>query len=489
MEEDDGTQARRFIAQAFPLVIAVCCLAIAALFVAACSSMNGTVTPSGMAKINVMVSDPATCATPNGPYSHVYVTITDVQANVSTSAGPNDSGWVDLTPSLKTAPRQVDLLGLAGNQCFLATLGDSQQLQAGTYQQIRVILASDSTSIIGNLCTNGSANCVQLSKDSSVHTLNLSSEAQTGIKIPASQIAGGGLTVAAGKTTDLDIDFQTCQSIVKEGNGQYRLKPVLHAGEVSTVSASINGSVVDASTGKAIAGSAWVAIEQPDAGGVDRVVQSTIANTDGTFVFCPLPAGNYDVVISGVRSADGALYAPTIVTGVAVGDTTGPVKLNPPTLAAASSFANLTGLVTSANSASPAAPVAIDVTLTVLATVNGKIFTIPQQPAATPLYGVSQVVTTGAGPVGTPPVACPTGTDCINYSLFVPSTGAYIGAWSAGGATLAQPAPLPSYAVDGITTNTCSASDVNSNPPLALTGTGPFASLAITPNLAFTGCQ
>src|SRR6185503_6309773 len=251
----------------FPLVIAVCCLAIAALFVAACSSMNGTVTPSGMAKINVMVSDPATCATPNGPYSHVYVTITDVQAHVSTSAGPNDSGWVDLTPSLKTAPRQVDLLGLAGNQCFLATLGDSQQLQAGTYQQIRVILASDSTSIIGNRGTNGSANCVQLSKDSSVHTLNLSSEAQTGIKIPASQIAGGGLTVAAGKTTDLDIDFQTCQSIVKEGNGQYRLKPVLHAGEVSTVSASINGSVVDASTGKAIAGSAWVAIEQPDAGG------------------------------------------------------------------------------------------------------------------------------------------------------------------------------------------------------------------------------
>jgi hypothetical protein len=30
---------------------------------------------------------------------------------------------------------------------------------------------------------------------------------------------------------------------------------------------------------------------------------------------------------------------------------------------------------------------------------------------------------------------------------------------------------------------------VNSNPPLALTGTGPFTSVAITPNLAFTGCQ
>jgi hypothetical protein len=487
MELKQAVSLRKFL----PLAIAVCCLSVAAIFIAACSNMNGTVTPSGMAgKVNVMISDPATCATPNGPFSHVYVTITDVQANLSSSAGTNDSGWVDLTPGLKSAPKQVDLLGLANNQCFLASLGDAQQLQAGTYQQIRIILASDSTGITTNSCGNGAANCVQLTKDSSFHTLNLSSEDKTGIKIPASQMAGGGLTVADGKTTDLDIDFQTCQSILKEGNGQYRLKPVLRAGVVSTVSASINGSVIDGSTGQPVSGTAWVAVEQPDANGVDRVVQSLIANADGTFVFCPLPAGNYDVVISGMRSSDGALYAPTILTGVAVGDTTGPVKLNPPTLAAASSFANLTGLVTSADNSTPTAkPIAIDVSLTALATVNGKVYTIPQQPAATPFYGVSQVVTTVAGPVGTPPVACPTGTDCINYSLPVPSTGAYIGAWSATGATLAQPAALPSYAVDGITASTCTASDVNSNPPLALTGAGPFTSVAITPNLAFTGCQ
>ena len=478
-----------------PLVQAVLvasCLLVAAFFVAACSSMKGNVSTSGMATVTTMVSDPATCATPNGPFSHVYVTITDVSANMSSMAGDNDSGWVDLTPNLKNAPKQVDLLGLANNQCFLASLGDAQQLQAGTYQQIRIILASDSTSITSNACGNGSANCVQVSSDSSFHTLNLSSEAQTGIKIPASQIAGGGLTLKAGQTTDLDIDFQTCQSIVQEGNGQYRLKPVLHAGEVSTISASINGTVLDASTSKPVTGMVWVAVEQKDASGVDRVVQSTNANADGTFVFCPLPAGTYDVVISGTRS-DGALYSPSIVTGVSVGSTTGNVMLNPPALPAASSFANLTGLVTSANNASPAAGISIDATLTALATVNSNIYTIPQQPAtvppAPPTYNVSQVVTTGAGPIGNPPVACPSGTDCINYSLPVPSGGAYIGTWSSGGATLAQSAPLATYAVDGITTSTCSAADVNSNPPLALTGTGPFTNVAITTNLQFTGCQ
>jgi hypothetical protein len=472
----------------FQPLLALCCLSAVALFVAACSSMTGTV-GSGMGAVSTMISDPATCATPNGPFSHVYVTITDVKAHTSSTAGDGDSGWADLTPNLKNAPKQVDLLGLANNQCFLASLGDSQQIQAGTYQQIRIILASDSASIGTNACGNGSANCVQLSKDSSFHTLNLSSEDKTGIKIPTSQMAGGGLTVAAGKTTDLDIDFQTCQSILQQGNGQYRLKPVLHAGVVSTVSASINGAVLDGSTGKPLAGTAWVAVEQKDSSGVDRVVQSTIANTDGTFVFCPLPAGNYDVVVSGVRNSDGALYPPSIVTGVAVGDTTGNIKLNPPTLAATSSFANLNGLVTSANNASPAAPISIDVTLTALETVNSVVYTIPQQPAATPFYEVSQVVTTVTGPVGTPPVACPSGTDCINYSLPVPSGGAYIGAWSAGGTTLTQPTPLATYAVDGITTSVCSNSHLNSNPPIALTGSGPFTTVAITPNLQFAGCQ
>jgi hypothetical protein len=445
---------------------------------------------NGMASVTTMISDPATCATPNGPFSHVYVTITDVKAHMSSSAGPNDSGWVDLTPSLDIAPKQVDLLGLANNQCFLASLGDAQQLQAGTYQQIRVILASDSTSIISNKCGDGSANCVQLSKDSSFHTLNLSSEDKTGIKIPPGQMAGGRLTVVAGKTTDLDIDFLTCQSIVREGNGQYRLKPVLHAGEVSTVSASINGTVIDASTGKPVSGMVWVAVEQKDLKGVDRVVQSTTASADGSFVFCPLASGSYDVVVSGSRTADGALYLPSIVTGVAVGDTTGNIKLNPPALAVASSFANLTGLVASSNNASPAAPISIDVTLTALATVNSTAYTIPQQPAATPFYRVSQVVTSRAGPVGNPLILCPAGTDCINYSLPVPSGGAYIGAWSAGGTTLNQPASLASYTVDGMTTSTCSAADVNSNPPIALMPPGgPFTNVAITPQLLFSSCQ
>ena len=53
-----------------------------------------------------------------------------------------------------------------------------------------------------------------------------------------------------------------------------------------------------------------------------------------------------------------------------------------------------------------------------------------------------------------------------------------------------QPAPLATYAVDGITTSACTNIDLNSNPAVALTPPGgPFTNVAITPNLQFTGCQ
>ena len=219
-------------------------LLVVSLVLVACSSMTGS-TASGMSKVTVSLSDPATCQAPSGPFSAVWVTVTDVSANTSATAGDSDSGWVDLTPNLSKSPAQVNLLGQSNAQCFLATLGDPLELQAGNYQQIRIKLAPNSGTVFGNNC--GSANnCVILNGDSTPHTLQLSSEAQTGLKIPSGQIAGGGFNVAAGKTEDLDIDFNTCMSILQEGNGQFRLKPVLHAAEVTTTSVSMNGAVLDA---------------------------------------------------------------------------------------------------------------------------------------------------------------------------------------------------------------------------------------------------
>src|SRR5437868_15271777 len=68
--------------------------------------------------VNTSISDPAPCAVPTGPYNHVYVTVTDVMIHASASAGPNDPGWIDLSPNLKTdGAKQVDWLNEPVNEC------------------------------------------------------------------------------------------------------------------------------------------------------------------------------------------------------------------------------------------------------------------------------------------------------------------------------------------------------------------------------------
>ena len=459
------------------------CLLVYAFLMSACSSMGSNSTASGMATVNVRLSDPATCQAPNGPFSHVYVTITDVQANISSSAGSNDSGWVDLTPNLTKAPQQIDLLGQANNQCFLASLGDSQQLQAGSYQQIRIVLADNSVALTNSAC-GSAANCVVLASDSSVHTLQLSSESKTGLKIPSGQIAGGTFSISAWQTKDLDIDFNTCESIVHEGNGQYRLKPVLHAGEVSTTSTSINGKVLDGVTGNPVSGTVVVAVEQKDSTGVDRIRQAALAGGDGSFVFCPLALGTYDVVIVGTRT-DGSLYEPSIITGVSVGSTTGTVAIFAPA-SPVLSIATLTGTVTSQTSGN--AGTVADIDLSMLETTNAVTYTIPLPPTATQSAATLSVET---GPSSST-LTCTNGTDCATYSMNVPAGGANVGAWSSGGTSLTGNNTLAIYKVDALAyvqssggTADCNPSELTSAPVILTAG----GSTVAVPTLAFAGCQ
>ncbi len=140
------------------------------------SGSNMSMITSQVTTVKTTISDPAACQAPNGQYEHVYVTVTDVQASTNGSAGPGDSSFVDLTPTLKSGgPMQIDLLGQANNNCFLASLGSTTELPAGSYQQLRIMLAPDSAagSISQNAC-GSFANCVVLG-DGSTHDLALSS--------------------------------------------------------------------------------------------------------------------------------------------------------------------------------------------------------------------------------------------------------------------------------------------------------------------------
>lgn len=450
-----------------------------AILLLSCGGSNGN-PASNMATVSVSVSDPPTCAAPNGPYSHVYVTITDVQIHTSANAGDNDPNWVDLTPHLSGNPAQVDLLGVA-NQCFLAMLG-STGAQPGTYQQVRIFLADNSTVVPNNRCDT-TANCLMLTSDPNTPIpLELSSQAKTGIKIPSGQLAGGKFVVAPGDNKDLNIDFDACASIVAQGNGKYRLKPVLHGGEVALQSSatSVSGTVVDSVTLQPIAGGNTVVALEQNQNGVDRVIMETVTGSNGGFAFCPVAAGTYDIVVSAVNGS-GTAYAATVITGVQPGNALGNVPLT-----AAALPASITGEITSSTGSGA---IAVDLSLSALQSIASNLLvTVPlaQESAATATLGTA------------PGVLCPANTDCVNYTLVVPAANPSIGAFNPGGnQTPAPPAPGPvGYTVDasafmaGTNLADCSPSNLqtsmtDTNAPLTVTSGGTVTAAT----LAFTGCQ
>ncbi|MGH9480780.1 MAG: DUF4382 domain-containing protein [Terriglobales bacterium] len=464
------------------------CVAVMAagllLFSLACGGNN----PAAMGSVTVSLSDPATCAGPTGPFSHVYLTVKDVQASTSGNA---NGGFTDLTPNLSKAPIQLDLLGQANNQCVLATLGAANELQPGNYQQIRLILednaAADLLPAPGNKCVPTGVvgpvanDCVVLSSNGVVDPIILSSEATTGIKIPSGQIAGGQLSVAAGQTKDLNIDFNACSSIVLEGNGDYRLKPVLHAGELALNSSSINGTVVDKATGQPLVGGlVMVALEQKDASGIDRVMMATDADSSGNFAFCPVPAGTFDIVAVGVNGANLA-YAATLTQGVSNGTSIGNVQL-----IAESGASTAPGTITGSISTSTgSAATGADLTLSALqaaATGSGNVtFTVPLvlQMAATASLGTA------------PGATCASNTDCATYSLSVLAAPATTGTFAAGGTTYTAGSGAASYMVEADAVVPSSGGTADCSPSSLTT-----AAVTVTPGvsvaagaLAFTGCQ
>ena len=231
-------------------------------------------TGSATGNVVVSISDPPSCKNPNGNFQHVYITVRSVQAHIDPNATDGSSGWQELAPQLASQPMQIDLFSTAQTNCVLAQLG-SASLPVGNYQQIRLLLVSNSPAAgdavpSSNACAGSGYNCVVLN-DNTIHELALSSQANTGLKIPPGQIVGGPISVTAGQSVDLNIDFNACASIIQQGNGQFRLKPTLTAGQISPNNSGIGGQILDSSTKAPIAGNVLVAIEQPDKTGIDRI--------------------------------------------------------------------------------------------------------------------------------------------------------------------------------------------------------------------------
>src|SRR5258708_640586 len=446
---------KRFIPH-FSIILVITAVAV---FLVGCGGNPPMMQSSSMGTINVSMSDPPSCAAgssatampaggtaaPGGNFMNGFVTIRSIQAHTSATADNTSSGWEELAPELVSGPIQVDLLRLPANgQCLLEQLG-STSLPAGDYQQIRLILLANAAPN-GPAPTNDSNACFkQLGGDvfncvvdtsGTAHTLNLSSEANTGLKIPPGQIIGGTIHVAAGHSVDLNIDFNTCASILMEGNGDFRLKPALTAGVVSPNKTGISGQIVDSVSSQPIAG-AIVTVQFADKSGTDRVVMQQLTDPAGHFSFCPLAVGGVFDVVSDALTASGTAYNATVVLNVSGGTNLGTVPLvaeTPATAGASTGPGTIQGTITAINGTTGAT---IDADVSALQSVTvsttSHTFTVPLFPKS----NASDVMVTSS-------TSCPTGAPksafCGSYTLVVPASNPTVGTFSAGKTTITAPA-------------------------------------------------
>lgn len=147
----------------------------------------------------------------NDAYENIFISISRIEAHFvetdeeksdTEDAGESKKGnWQVIVNWSEGEGFEVDLIELEGKSILLA----SELLPSGKYTQLRVFLEDQATIVVGG----------------EEHELDIPSVGQTGIKLIHP------FEITSGQITKLTLDFDAQQSIIKTGNGEYKLKPVI----------------------------------------------------------------------------------------------------------------------------------------------------------------------------------------------------------------------------------------------------------------------
>ena len=177
----------------------------------------------------------------------------------------DDETWIDLPMS----PVNVDLLQFSNGK---DTLLSNIELESGVkIHQVRFIL--------------GSNNTITLS-DSTVHPIATPSAQQSGLKLNVqsfSEVTSGYKVV---------IDFDASRSIIKKGNGEYQLKPVIRA-YIAANSSSVYGTLIPTNI-------PTIVFTKTLSGDTISTVSDTLQNN--LFVLHGLNSGTYDILVQNISS-------------------------------------------------------------------------------------------------------------------------------------------------------------------------------------------
>ncbi len=260
-------------------------LASAALLsLAGCAKKSPDEASAGAAKLEVRLTDAP------GNFKAVVLDVQQLEVHLKDEGDPN--GW----QTLAFTPQVVNVLDYVNGKSALLV---STDFAPGDLKEVRLILGPSSY-VVGT--------------DGDTYALKTPSGQTAGVKLKLTNV-----TLAAGATYQLLLDFDVAKSIVERGNWKagndkkerYLLKPVIRL-VAQSLQGGLRGTVTPAAARPQI-----LAIRSSVVG-PDTV--STFADASGAFQLSGLPAGTYQVQYFPTVAAPAGqpAYKNAVLTGITV---------------------------------------------------------------------------------------------------------------------------------------------------------------------------
>lgn len=214
-----------------------------------------------------------------GDFLELNIIVSRIEGHIAVEGEEEEGYWEDLKKWPDGLP--VDLLTLQGVSLLLG----SSELDVNHYTQLRVFLKEEAELVLEG--PDG---------EPVTKILKIPSSANTGIKLNRPfDIVDGGIT-------KLTLDFDAQKSVIKTGNGNYKMKPVIHlisetysAEELPEVFSSVYGNVSYESGILEFTGIGGANIEL--VGGAYIFANTTTTSgeegSEGNFSIDNVPAGTY----------------------------------------------------------------------------------------------------------------------------------------------------------------------------------------------------
>jgi hypothetical protein len=144
------------------------------------------------------------------------------------------------------------------------------------------------------------------------HEVIIPSNVQTGVKLNVNY------SVEPGKLTTVLLDFNVCKSLIKQGNGQYRLKPVIPA-VVKVMSGTVTGVVT--LDGNPVEGASIAAVYTAGTEyALDTEVNNALTDANGEFKVWALMPGTYRIDVTWTDTNTTTDYAGSAADKVVTAD-------------------------------------------------------------------------------------------------------------------------------------------------------------------------